>query len=268
VRLDASVMADLGERGYRRPSALLNSEWRGLCARAEANASAAAWRLVDHDGRALGSLAEVLGACGDDRTVPDALADVVLASVIGQAVLGDRLAARVVLQRVTPALMRRAARRSMATGTAVADVFDDFVGAAWVVICEYPLERRPAKIAVNVIRDAEKALFGYKASRPFRHELLTTADRLEASAARLDDQSSPYRMPVERVVELVLARATNGGVSEHAIELLLEIHVQGRHRWRIARDRGVSTRTIAKWRLAAERQVREVIGGGGEWSVG
>jgi len=200
-------------------------------------------------------LAEVLGACGDDRTVPDALADVVLASVIGRAVGGDRLAARVVLQRVVPALMRRAAGRSKRTEKALGDLFDDFVAAAWVVICEYPLDRRPRKIAVNVIRDTEKAVCGYTVSRPFRHEVAAAPGFLEGRAARLDGRALDYQMPADVVVESVLACATQAGVSDPAIELLLEIHVQGRHRWRIARDRGVSTRTIAAWRLAAERQL-------------
>ncbi len=88
-------MDDLGECGLR-PSTNLNLEWRRLCADPEANASAAAWQTVDYQGRLLGSLAEVLGACGDDRTVPDELADVVLAAVIARSVGGDRLAARVV----------------------------------------------------------------------------------------------------------------------------------------------------------------------------
>jgi hypothetical protein len=256
-------MDDLGECGLR-PSTNLNLEWRRLCADPEANASAAAWLTVDCQGRLLGSLAEVLGACGDDRTVPDELADVVLASVIARAVGGDRLAARVVLQRVVPPLMRRAGVRARATGKDGSELFNDFVAAAWVVICEYPLERRPRKIAVNVIRDAEKAVWGYKASRAFRYEVPAAPELLALGAARSDGRRIDYQMPADLVVESVLACAARSGVSEPAIALLLEIHVQGRHRWHVARDRGVSTRTITKWRIAAERQLVRALARSGE----
>jgi len=40
-------------------------------------------------------------------------------------------------------------------------VFEELGGRGLLVIGTYPLERRPEKIAVNIVRDADHAIFGY-----------------------------------------------------------------------------------------------------------
>ena len=96
----------------------------------------------------------LLAAVGREGGLPMAVADQVLAALV-RVGRDDALAARIALQRVVPGLVRAAVRRTAGRHDRRQRVFDDLVANAWLVIRCYPLERRPAKIAVNVLRDAE-----------------------------------------------------------------------------------------------------------------
>ena len=65
----------------------------------------------------------------------------------------------------TPSGAPASALRRGATGRwQVAPLFDELTAAGWIVVRTYPIERRPAKIAVNLLRDAEYEV----CVRPFR----------------------------------------------------------------------------------------------------
>jgi hypothetical protein len=210
----------------------------------------------------LGSLAEVLAATRD-RAALDA-ADVVLLGLVERARQGDRLAARVVLQRVLPPLLSQALKRTSLQPREADPLLADYLGAAWWLICEYPVERRPRSVAANVVLDAIATVSGYRPSRPYRYEVAMmpealTRDGSAALTARVDGRPSGYEPPAEVLAERVLESARRAGVREETLELLVELHVRGRPRWHVARDVGRSTRSIANWRLAAEREVRAAV---------
>jgi hypothetical protein len=129
----------------------LNDEWHRLATSPELRSRLAGWPpelACYHDGHRL------LAATGQDGGLPMVEADRLLARLIG---LGrhDVLAARVVLQRTIPGLVNAAVRRTAGRPAERQEMFDDLVANAWLVIRAFPIERRPAKIAVNVLRDAE-----------------------------------------------------------------------------------------------------------------
>jgi hypothetical protein len=77
--------------------------------------------------------------------------DVVLAALLAEVSAGDRLASRVVLQLLV-GRMARMAQRDPRSG------IDDYLAALWYVINNYPLSRRPVRIAANLSMDTLRAL--------------------------------------------------------------------------------------------------------------
>jgi len=77
--------------------------------------------------------------------------DVVLAALLAEVSAGDRLAGRVVLQSLVGRMVRMA-QRDPRSG------IDDYLAALWHVINNYPLSRRPARIAANLSMDTLRAL--------------------------------------------------------------------------------------------------------------
>ena len=77
--------------------------------------------------------------------------DAVLAALLAEVSAGDRLAGRVVLQALVGRIARMA-QRDPRSG------IDDYLGALWQVINNYPLARRPVRIAANLSMDALQAV--------------------------------------------------------------------------------------------------------------
>ena len=129
------------QRGFGIVGAL-DQEWREL--------------VCMHDGAMIGwavrhaalapyhSLDDVLSAA----QLPS---DRVLAALLAEVSAGDRLAGRVVLQALLGRMARMAQRDPRST-------IDDYLGALWHVINNYPLARRPVRIAANLSMDTLQAV--------------------------------------------------------------------------------------------------------------
>lgn len=109
-----------------------------------------------------GRLEDVLASVRQD---PDA----VLGALIRLLQGGDELAGRIVLQSLLGGLVRSCGGR--------AEAVEDRIGQAWLVIRSYPIERRPIRIAANVILDSLKAS---------RREQVRAWAELSVAAAELD----------------------------------------------------------------------------------
>lgn len=196
----------------------------------------------------------LLGATG--RDLPMAEADGVLAAVVRRAATDD-LAALVVLRRVLPGLLRIAVRRSAAGRRPARALFDELTASAWLVIRTFPLDRRPAKIAVNILRDAEYLV----CVQPYRlrsaRERPAGDEAVTAARAGLDGrpEGSPRHAGVELGELLELARA--GGVTDDDVELLRALYLAGEPVHAVARRLAVSPRTVLNRRLAATARIRE-----------
>jgi hypothetical protein len=171
----------------------------------------------------------------------DDVADQNLAALVGRAAT-DPTMARLVLQRVMPGLLSVAKRRAnLAPGT-FGEILHDLVANAWIAVCTYPLDRRPRKIAANLVRDIEYNTFTQQ-SRLRRVAADAVADLPERSAPR-------HTNPGEDVIT-VLADARNAGANPDGLRLLGELAVAGHSVGELAESYGVSPRTILNRRLAA-----------------
>lgn len=79
----------------------------------------------------------------------------------------DRLAAQIVLHRVLPPVISIARRRGRRHVGGIEGALGDLVTQAWFVISCYPVERRPRKVAANIVRDIEyfEYVAGHRARR-------------------------------------------------------------------------------------------------------
>jgi hypothetical protein len=127
--------------------------------------------------------------------------DAVLAALLIEVSVGDRLAGRVILQALVGRMVRMAQRDPRSS-------IDDYLARLWCVINSYPLSRRPVRIAANLSLDTLKAVS--QDQRWFARgevTLLPSTELLEEllESARLDgtpcDSPNPVDLEVRRVLE-------------------------------------------------------------------
>jgi hypothetical protein len=224
----------------------LNQEWHRLAADPRTGDRIASWPPVlarYEDATAL------LAAVGREGGLPMAVADQVLAELV-RVGREDVLAARIALQRVVPGLVRAALRRTAGRHEHRQRVFDDLVANAWLVIRCYPLERRPVKIAVNVLRDAEyltcvrPARLRSAGERP----VAIRAESRRLAPCGLDGRPEDH---VDAAAELavVLAFAAAAGVDRRDVAMLGSVVLGGRSTGEIAQRFAVTTRTVRNRRV-------------------
>ncbi|WP_198946533.1 hypothetical protein [Pseudofrankia asymbiotica] len=225
------------------------AEWEQWAGGPEAAAGLARWACDPLLAAHTGSVVAVLAACGRDLTAPVDEADAVLAALVRRARAGDLAAARVALERLMPALTGQARRRCGRRGVSFDQLLVELVGSAWIVIRCYPVERRPVKVAANLVRDAVGLAVGY----------VPMVDRLTAPAG-LTPLPSP---PGAEGVGVVASAGAVGGSG--AVGELFAVLVDGRaagipaERLRVLADLGVlglSQREAAARAGVSERAVR------------
>jgi DNA-directed RNA polymerase specialized sigma24 family protein len=174
-------------------------------------------------------------------------ADAVLAELARLATRDD-LAARALLQMLLPGA-RRLATRWWAVGDpderAAASV-----SAVYGRIRSYPFERRPHRIAANVLLDATV-------------ELRRIAQRRLASSAVLPlpdttiPQSPPERHAAEELASLLADAVRSGIISRPDAELVALTRIEGRRLADLAETRGAPLRTLQGRRRRAEAALIE-----------
>jgi hypothetical protein len=221
---------------------LLDDEWRRL--RADRGARRRLQDVCDAAGGAV-SLGDVERFV---RAAHPADADRVLLALVRRAVAGDDLAARVLLQLLLPGT-RALARRWWALGDA-----DERAAAAVTAVYHrirhYPIERRPGRIAANVLLDAAHEL-----RRAVPKLLATPSADPAAQAALLDRARTVHRSVEHPAVELteVLADAVAAGiVGRDDAELIARSRIGGQRVADIAQHRGLRPRTLWDRRQRAE----------------
>jgi DNA-directed RNA polymerase specialized sigma24 family protein len=146
-----------------------------------------------------------------------------LAQLIAAAQGGDELAGRCVVQAVLGRLVAIARRDSRL------DV-DQLVGALWLRIRSYPLERRPRAIASNLVLDARKDVVA------------------ELRPLPVTQPTEPRR---HAVAVNVLVEAVRIGVIDAPIaEVMSSVYVLGLSGEAAARRHGVTPTTV-RWRCSA-----------------
>jgi DNA-directed RNA polymerase specialized sigma24 family protein len=234
------------------------AEWDWWKDRPHARAAVAHWRSRHPEFAALATADQVAAACGLDRTVPDHDADARLALLVGEARHGDHAAARVAVHRVFPALLARAASRTRTGSGTFPALLGDYTTAAWLATACYPLERRPTKIAGNIVWEAELQLFGRRRIVDRRTFPLPDLDDI-APPADLD--GTPADADPDPLVELLdlLAAARRHGLDADELRLLADLAVHGRTQADVAARTGVTDRTVRTRRRTALTRLARVL---------
>jgi|GEM_PF-3779994 len=249
VRPSVPAMTDIDMGGLAPRSETLgrwHGEWERWAAGGDAAAGLQRWAGDPVLGRHTASVESLLDACGRDRAVPGRVADVRLAALLSYATAGDFAATRIVLERVVPALVSRAARWAKAGfegGFPAA--FGELTANAWGVIRAFPLADRPLNIAVNIIRDAEYRTGGYVPAAVRRSTCWAVPPEMAAGMSGRPDGELD-------TVGLLMALAGDGlaaGASPVAVRTWLALAVGYSVRELAARD-GVSQRKVRNRRDA------------------
>jgi hypothetical protein len=227
--------------------AQLEQEWPLLAQRALAGALPR-WRAAQAPLRPFGTASELLRflhAHPPRRTDAPLLALLLLART-------DRLAGRFVLQAILPAL-RAQAERIRRRGARREEVWELLFFYAWEAICAYPVERRPARVAANlvlqVLHDTTRELRrAHDEGRGVR-----ASDRLD----RLGGEHEPDPPARYRTPELPLRQAVEAGAIAAAdAELILATRVDGARLQTLAATNGCGYGRLLKRRQRAETALR------------
>jgi hypothetical protein len=179
---------------------------------------------------------------------PAASKDELLRSLVRLA-RDEPLAARIVLEALAPGLTRLAERV----------IFDErdrdelwalILGHAWRQIRSYPLERRPSKIAANLILETRRAaLAEFTRDRRSRRELPPRP--LGECVAE----------PASADVDRLLARAVAAGaISADEAELILTTRIDEVPLRQLAAEQNVAYHTLNVRRLRAEKRLLLFLG--------
>jgi hypothetical protein len=177
--------------------------------------------------------------------------DAILAALVRQAG-ADPLAARVVLQALLPGL-KALAGRLLLEASERDSVWSALLAHCWERIRRYPLERRPTRIAANVLLDTLQ-----KTSRELKQQ---RRDR-----DQLGGDVPPERVafaPVDRDVERLLQRAVAAAaISGEEAELILRTRIDSADLHTLAAELGVTYHALNMRRLRAEKRLLLFLGYG------
>ncbi|HEV7760207.1 MAG TPA: hypothetical protein VGO78_14500 [Acidimicrobiales bacterium] len=215
------------------------------------------WVRLRGDRGAARRLAEVLQRAGGARSLAEVEAyvrraapedaDAVLLALVRRAVTGDDLAARVLLQLLLPGT-RNLARRWWALGdheeraaAAVTAVYHRIRG--------YPVERRPGRVAANVLLDAAREL---RRAVP-RLVVLPAADPGGTDHPVGAGAAAPASHAAVELAQVLREAVDDGVLNRDDAELIARSRIAGHRVADIARHHHLGSRTLWDRRHRAER---------------
>jgi hypothetical protein len=173
-------------------------------------------------------------------------ADAVLLHLATESVDGSKIAARSLLQLLLPGTCRLAAR-----WWALGDAEERAacaVAAVYERIRRYPIERRPRRVAANILLDAGQDLWraSKRATQHATHTVNVDPQLLPTP------RSEPDPTPAEELTWLVLDAVEEGIIRIDEAHLILATRVGNDDLPAIARRRGAKLRTLQWRRQTAE----------------
>lgn len=256
--------------GLPAVSSAWNLDWDLTCSSVGARRALRSWA----DDPVLGgfaSLPDLLVAAGYPSGDDAAAEDRVMGALIGR-MRTDRIAARIVLQRMLPVMVRAAGRYAGGQNRRQGDVLDDLMSEAWLAaarLADKPnRERAAGRISLTAIWEVRWRPIRRKVEGRERIRLL---DPLElegdlSAMTRGASVSQPADTPVAdrsaaALLEDVLADAMAAGVPADRVALLA-CYGYGNgpaDEVALAAEAGVTTRAIRYRREAATRLVRDAV---------
>ncbi len=229
----------------------LEREWQALNQRPAVLLRAKGWGL----GIEFASLDEVVTAAGfrsrNDGVgcapaPPPAGANEVLRRLLVAASIDD-VAARVVLQRLLPGVVGTARRWGGHRQGGSMDAFDEMLSATWMVIREFPTERRSSHLAASVLRAGE-----YRAFQQANRRMMV----LELTAPDLLDLPVETAVTLDAADELAEVVACSSSLTEHELQLI-QLLARGCTPAEMAEQLSISVRTVRNHRDAVVHRLRE-----------
>lgn len=238
------------------PLAALEAEWRGLL-RGELGTRFRVWRARD-GGLARFGEPDALIAFLHRRGPPDAKDAVLLALLVHAQ--QEPLAGRMVLQAMLPGLKSLSSRLARSV-VSFDELWQILFACLWERIVTYPVERRPSRVAANLLRDTLKRTLA-----ELRREANALAQLPELSLDDLDDllgaaASPPADADGHGDPEALLRRAVAAGaVTGEEAELILATEIDGVPMATVAERLGVSYNAVKIRRQRAEQRLLEFLG--------
>lgn len=221
-------------------------DWTLLCKQNENIERCNGWGLP---GKPVKNLDDILLRAGFNTGFADSKGDHYLLMLV-ECAKTDELAARIVLQRILPPLLSIGYRRGRIVQGGPSEAITETISHAWELIRTYPIERRPHKVASNLVRDAEYFAF----VRPARKQEIGLELRHLHDFERFAEQP-PERTSIDEIGK-VLQEAERLGLLPKYIEILRRL-AAGESYESLAEDYGVAVRTVLTWRRDGINELRE-----------
>ena len=223
----------------------LVQEWSALSTAPSTLRRVNGWGLP---GSRVANLDEILIRAGFGLEATDSVGDQYLLKLVIRAA-NDELATRIVLQRLLPPLISIAARRGKLVRGGFDEALTNTVAQAWIQIRTYPINKRPIKIASNLVRDSE--YFAFVRDSRLKQLAVAWGDDVIDMIAAPETQLNPE----EEVINL-LTEASKWNLGPRSLSVLHQL-AEGKSFRSIASDAGVNIRTVHSWRRTAINELRE-----------
>jgi hypothetical protein len=225
----------------------LQREWDRLAVSPAAVAAADGWRVWTAP---LHSLDDLLVLSGYGMGERDVIACDRLLRDLVMVARADRLAARVVLQRLLPGISAMSRRNSSVLTGDKLDALDEALATAWTVIRLYPLEQRPRYVVANMLREIEYQAF--KRDRRRKAEFVPI-DTTDLDLVPADDASRCSATELQELLDEARLAGFDGADVELAERLGAGVTAQ-----QLASDRNVTARTIRNHRAIVVHRLRQL----------
>lgn len=232
----------------------LDAEWQELRCHRRSLRTARTWAISDPHDLLTSLLTELTDLddlvtatrCGRGRAGSD---DRLLLRLV-EIAQGDELAGRVMIQRLLPGLISRAAAyRNYHDDIDPAEII---IPAAWLALRTYDVRNRPRNVAASLLSDATFFAFRKQLRRMSAQEIALPPRsflRTEApthSSTALEDLAA------------VVRDARDAGVPTYDIDLIRHL-VSASSPGAVARERNVTPRTVRNHRARAIETIREAL---------
>lgn len=172
----------------------------------------------------------------------------------------DQLAGRIVLQTMLPGLKSLSARLGR-SAVSFEELWQILFACLWERIVTYPVERRPSRVAANLLRDTLKRTLGVLKREAKAQGHLSELPLDEFNDLLATDASSDGPPDGSVDVEAILRRAVVAGrVTSEEAELILATEVDGVPLAAVAERLGVSYNAVKIRRQRAEQRLLEFLG--------
>jgi len=226
----------------------LDLEWEHLLAGRQLERALARWRGVEAPLREFRRVRDLLDLLEDQTADPERQSEVLLALL--RLAPTDELAARLTLQRFIPPLKSIAGWKQPLCQTDWAAMV---VSAAHEVIVTYPVDRRPRRVAANIVWDVRKRMYAALTDHRRWMEELSLGEPDE------DAVVAPDIAEQFEAADLLLWAASRCQVPREVARLIVLTRGAGFQIEELAAHRSVPSARLRQRRWRSEQRMREAL---------